>query len=284
MKKIFLLLLILTNILFPLPQKKTLAVSIFPIYDIAKNVVGDKMNIFFIVPAGANPHTFEPLPSIIERLNKSDAFLGVDEHLDGWVDKVISQNNKKFFLINEKNGHKEGHSDDIHENPHIWLSLKNAKDITNKICDIVSKIDPTHKDTYSNNTKIYLAKLEKLDSSLLVKFSKLKSKKFIQWHPSWDYFAKDYGLNIIATLEDGHGDEPSLKDMSLIIKKAKSEKVKIVVLDLNVQSKAVNTLISEIKGSIVSLDAIGNNSKKDRDTYLKLMEYNSNVLFNALNR
>ena len=73
----------------PAAGRIRVAVSIFPIYDIKKNICGDAADLFYAIPAGADPHTFEPRPSVARDLGAADLFIGVTPELDGWVARYL---------------------------------------------------------------------------------------------------------------------------------------------------------------------------------------------------
>ena len=66
-------------------NKICVSTSVFPIYDMVRNIGGEHLEVFYTVPIGANPHTYEPVPSAIQKLQKADLFLGIHPEFDGWI-------------------------------------------------------------------------------------------------------------------------------------------------------------------------------------------------------
>jgi zinc transport system substrate-binding protein len=285
------------------PDKMRIAVSIFPICNIVKNIAGDKAEVFFIVPAGANPHTFESSPSDVKKISNAGYFIGVDKNFDGWIEKYLSKESGKFYLIredafrmyefNKNTGHDEkGHSGNkknMHDdeggiNPHIWLTFRGGKLIAESVSKYLSEIDKPNAEYYKKNLRLYSEKLDSADKAAEGKFKKLKFKKFIQWHPSWNYFAADYGLEITGAIESGHSSEASVKTMKELAVNAKKNNVKIIIIDLELKNRAADALASEIDGRLVRLDSIGSPSKSGRSDYIELMNYNAEIIYNELGR
>ena len=258
-------------------ERPNIATSVFPIYDITKNIGGDKIDVLYVVPKGANPHTYEPVPSVVRRLHEADLFIGVQPEFDGWIKTHLSSKSTSVFL-------KQGDHDDEHhhDNPHVWLSVRNGASIAEKITDVVSALDEDNTGIYTQNLRIYREQLLRLDERITSLFEGIGKKKFIQWHPAWDFFAEDYGLEIVGTIEHGHGDEPSVKDFQTLIAKAKEENVRTIVMGLSVESRAAQTLAREIDGQLIRLDSIGDADSEDRNSYLALMEYNARLLSEVL--
>jgi zinc transport system substrate-binding protein len=68
-----------------IPQQLKVVATIFPIYDIAKNIAGDKAKVVNILPPGASPHTFEPKPSDILALQDASLIFVIGHGLDDWI-------------------------------------------------------------------------------------------------------------------------------------------------------------------------------------------------------
>lgn len=295
-KTIFILILILGIGLTAAAQETKIATSIFPISDIVRKVAGEESDVIFVVPIGANPHTYEPTPSTVKALKSVDVFIGVQKELDGWIKDYLPTDASVLFLNenltaeehechHHKKGHNHHHDDEhhcVHDNPHTWLSVKNTKKLASQIAHHLTAIDSSRSDDYESNLKAYQKKLDALHQEIAAKFEGIATKKLIQWHPAWSYFAEDYGLTIVATIQTGHGDEPSVKEFKTLIDTAREENVSVIIIGLNLESKSVSALQREISGELVRLDSVGNPDDEARSTYIQLMRYNAEKLSEAL--
>ncbi len=254
---------------------KTVAVSIYPMYDIIKNIAGTNLNVIYIIPAGANPHTFEPTPSQIERISDSDAFIGVSKQFDEWAMNFFGERTPAYFLVEPAAEGGESGSD---INPHIWLSLREVNRMLPRIVQILSNIDPVHGIEYLANAKQYRVTLDKADKEIEGLLSPFSNKRIIEWHPSWDYFAKDYGIEIVGILEEGHGEEPSVQDFEKLVKLAKAKNVKILVIDAFAESRLVDSLSSETGAEVLTLDTLGMPKDGSEPSYIEIMRNNARAL------
>lgn len=271
------------------------ATSIFPVCDIAKNIAGNNAEVFFVVPSGANPHTYEPVPSVVKKLQQVDLFLGIHPDFDGWIKDYLPEKAKVTFLdrpshLDDHTNHDHSQHDDEdekshqhHGNPHIWLSVRNAKKIAERITLEFASLDEENHIQYERNLNSYVNELNRLDDKIAALFETVKTKMFIQYHPAWDFFAKDYGLDVVGTIESGHGDEPSVRELKSLIEKAKGDQVKVIVIGLNLESKAAEVLRREIDGVLVRLDSIGNPRLPEKSSFLEMMNFNAKTLADALN-
>ncbi len=281
------------------PNQSKVATSIFPIYDIVKQVVGDEIDVIYTVPAGANPHTYEPSVSVVKTLQAVEIFIGINDHLDGWVKEFLPENCEVVFLAEESESHavydehghvhsldrehESSHAEDEEENPHVWLSVRRTRDLVAHVTELLRETYPDFASTFNRNARSYDAELAQLDSEIESALSQVATRSFIQWHPAWDYFADDYGLKIIGTLEQGHGDEPSVKDMNDLVRKGRRGDVKTIVIGLGVESKAAQALAREISGRIVRLDTMGDPENPKKSSYIAMMKDNVRLLAAALN-
>lgn len=252
-----------------------IAVSVFPLYDIARNICGDRGSAFLVIPAGADPHSFEPRPSIARDLQDTALFVGVAREFDGWVERYLPSSAARIYLIETKQGGPD-------PNPHIWLSVKKARVIAAAMARRMGAVDPGNSGYYLDNLKAYEKRLDALDKSIADLFMSKKKKSFIQWHEAWDYFAADYGLTIAGTVQREGSEKASVRSMKEIVDRARRDGVTAIVVGLSSEERTARVLAGEIKGDIVRLDGTGDPASADRSTYLDVMKYNAETLAKAL--
>ena len=71
------------------PNKITIVATLFPQYDFARQIAGDKANIELILPPGVESHTFDPSPSDIITIHNADVFLYTGSNMETWADNII---------------------------------------------------------------------------------------------------------------------------------------------------------------------------------------------------
>lgn len=259
------------------------AVSIFPVYDIARTIAGNAVDVDYIVPAGANPHTFEPVPSLVRQISEADLFIGIHPEFDGWVTEFLSPRATIRYLMDT--GHEQEGDDHEHvqeANPHIWLSVTNGKRIAAVITGFLSDADSTGSKEFRDNLQQYTMALDSLDRELRSLFTPVSGAAFIEHHPAWTYFADDYGLTIAGTIEQGHGHNPSVREFKELIEKGRNAGVRVIVIGLNVESSTARSLASETGASLLRLDTLGDQTDPDKNTYIALMRFNAARLAQSL--
>jgi len=279
--------LLLASVIFscqqaPESSDKIIATSIFPIYDWTRILIQDESQIINILPEGANPHHFEPTPRTIRRLQTVQLFIGIDPHFDGWVESLLPEETTVIYLgqifgHHHEEGQNHHHHDD-HENPHHWLSIQKSKRMIHKLAEVLKKSLSEQSDSIDIQLNQYSAALDELDEEINQHFENVQNRSFVQWHPAWNDFADDYGLNIVGTLSYGHGDTPSLKKMQILINDVKKQNTSVVVQGLH-ESQTASIFAKETNSRLVTLHTIS--SQKDT-SYINMMRSNAQALAQGL--
>ncbi|MGX1830270.1 metal ABC transporter substrate-binding protein [Paenibacillus taichungensis] len=101
--------------------KLNVEVSFYPMYEFTKNVAGDLANVHTLVPAGMEPHDWEPTPQDIASIEKADVLVYNGAGMESWVDQVTdSLSNSKLIQVEASHGIDllEGSEGDEHDHEH----------------------------------------------------------------------------------------------------------------------------------------------------------------------
>jgi zinc transport system substrate-binding protein len=175
-------------------NKLRVIASFFPLYDFSRNVGGDRAEVSVMVPAGIEPHDWEPTPRNIADAESADMIVYNGAGFESWVSGINAK-----FAVDTSRGIQlteggEGAQGGSNFDPHIWLDPVLAKKQVEAIRDGFVQIDPVNSDYYSQNAQRYIAELDSLDSFIRSELSNCTLKDFIAFHDSFSYFANRYGL------------------------------------------------------------------------------------------
>lgn len=286
--------------------KLNIYTSFYPMYDFTLRIGGDKVTVTNLVPAGTEPHDWEPSTTDIIALEKADILIynGVD--MEHWVDKIVdSLNNKDIILVETSIGidlleGDHGHDDeeeDEHEDeeededdsydPHVWISIKNAKVQLNNIKEALMKADPENADYFNANFETHVKKFDDLDKKFEDSLSGLENRDIIVAHKAFSYLCADYGLNQVAIEGLAADSEPDAKRMTEIIEFAKEHQIKTIFFEELVSPKVAETIAAEIGANTDVLNPIEGLTKEQLDAgedYLSIMEKNLEALLKALSK
>ncbi len=257
-------------------NKINVVVSIMPLAEFAEKVGRDKASVSVMVPPGASPHTYEPTPGQLVKLSKAKLYVKVGSPIEFelvWLDKILSAN-KDIFVVDVSYGiefmnvvYKHNHEQNEHhyigDDPHIWLSPKNAKIMVENIYNGFVSIDLDNKEYYLENKRSYLKELDELDLEIEVLLADKINRRFMVYHPSWAYFARDYNLEQIP-IEKG-GKEPTARSIQFLIEQARIQNIRVIFASPQFNTESAEVIAREIKGQVVLIDPL----QKDYITNMK---------------
>ena len=262
-----LLLCLLTFLPVLLFGKVDVVVSILPQKTFVKKIAGDLVDVTVMVAPGASPAVYEPKPSQMKKITKAQIYFSIGVPFEkAWLSRFKAQNPnmllydtskgiKKLPMQEHHHGHHY-HSSSILD-PHIWLSPTLVKIQAKNIADALKKIDPKHKTVYENNLNKFKKEIDELNRRLSKILKPCQGKAMMVFHPSWGYFAKEYGLKQIPV--EVEGKEPKSKELVKIIHEAKEEGVKTVFVQPQFSKRTAKVIATSIGAKIVEADPVAPN-------------------------
>lgn len=287
-------------------DKKSVVVTIFPLYDWVREIVGDSegIELTLLMNKGVDLHNYQASASDIIKITDSDLFIYNGGESDEWIEDILKENKKlnSFSVMEsiedllkqeeEKEGMQEDEHEQVHEegefDEHIWLSLKNAKASCNIILNELVKLDPENKDKYQANYDRYINELDKLDAEYesVVSSSSKKVLLFADRFP-FRYLVDDYGIDYYAAFKGCSAEsEASFDTIKFLAEKTDELNLKYVMILENSEEKIANAVINSTVNknqTIESLDSLQSTTLADNRSYLDVMSSNLEVLKKVLN-
>lgn len=267
--------------------------TLFPVYDFAKQIGKDKVNVTLLLLPGVESHTFEPKPADIVRINKADVFIYTGKYMEPWVEDMLKGvTDRSLTVVDASKGielmaeedHDEEHEYGRHsrhggKDPHIWVDLANARIMVNTIAQVLAEKDPENSGFYFNNAKEYKVKLADLDQRFKETFSTAKQKTIIYGgHFAFGYFAKRYGLEHVSPYEGfSPNAEPRPKAIAELINKLKESGMKYIYYEELLDPKVARVISQETGAKLELLHGAHNVSKDELNrgiTFIDIMEEN----------
>lgn len=241
-------------------------VTVGPQEEFVKRVGGDRVNVTVMVPPGADPHTYEPLPNQMKQVQNAQIYFQVGSDVEfelAWMGKLTSMNSQ-MKLVNTSTGiqlipntaESEEGSD-----PHVWVSPRNAKVMVENIYQSLVQADPENKDYYTKNRDEYLKELDELDKNITQRLSGKNNTKIMVYHPAWAYFCKDYNLKQISIEQNGK--EPTPQAIVSLVDTARRENIKVIFVSPEFSTSNAQVIASEIGGKVVVIDPLSNDYLKN---------------------
>jgi len=229
--------------------------TIFPLYDIVKNVGGDKVKLTNLVPFGVEAHEFEPKAKDIANLSKSDFFIISSPVFEPWSKKIISSlkiqdktidmsQKVKLLEIKHDDHDAHGHEHKGSYDPHYWLSIENYMSVAKEVTTLLSTKDAENAKIYEANYEAYLAKLQALKTDYDV-LKSCQNKKVIVNHDAFEYLAHEYGITQYSISGMTPETKPSPKQIAKLIEITKKEKINTVFFEEFASDKVAKSIAKE---------------------------------------
>ncbi|MGQ9481985.1 metal ABC transporter solute-binding protein, Zn/Mn family [Chloroflexus sp.] len=251
-------------------------VSILPQKYFVERVGGDRVKVDVMVGPGASPATYEPKPEQLTALSQAKAYFSIGVPFEqAWLERIQSAN-PAMLLVDTTAGIERmpmgagGRNRD----PHIWLSPTLVKIQAQTIAEALARIDPEHATAYQSRLDGFIADIDALDASIRKTLEGVSQRKFMVFHPSWGYFARDYGLEQIP-IEIG-GQEPSAAELAALIERARAEQIKVIFAQPQFSTRAAETIASQIGGEVLLINPLNpdwlGNLQTVAETFARVMK------------
>ena len=288
-------------------KKKTVVTTIFPLYDWARNIMGDSddVELILLMSSGSDLHNYQPSVNDIIKVTDCDLFVYIGGESDEWAEDIIEEREKagkknldlidelsEFIREEELAEGMQGEAEEGEYDEHIWLSLR----IAQKACELIrrdlSEIDKSNGSKYQQNCSEYVEMLGKLDESYVATVNESYGNVllFADRFP-FRYLVEDYGLTYYAAFKGCSAEsEASFETIRFLAEKADENGLEYILILENNNGKIARTIIeSTIKKdqeilTIDSMQSVTGSDAANGASYLHIMQKNLEVLGKALGR
>ena len=266
----------------PVQTKKLKVITtLFPVYDMAKNIGADKADVSLLLPPGVEAHSFEPKPSDIVRINEADFFVYTGKFMEPWAEDVIKGIvNKNLVVVDASQGTTmiPGVFHDADEpsgslDPHIWLDFDNAIIMVKNIVQAFQGKDSANKALYEQKAIEYSRRLNDLDSLYKATLAACKSRTIVYGgHYAFGYLAGRYDLQYLAAQGVSPDAEPTAKDLIRLVEQIRKERIKYIFYEELTSPRISKTIAGETSAEMLLLNAAHNVSRDQLDQGVSLID------------
>ena len=235
-----------------------ITVSIEPLRYLTEQIVGDHFEVVTMVPKGSSPETYEPTARQMADLSESILYIKVGElgFERTWMPRLTS-NAPHITVVNSS----EGITSHIGDDPHSWMSARNAIIMAHNIYEAVKRIDVKDSVFFRQRLDSLCSVIHATDKYIRQTTAQAHCKSFIIYHPALTYFASDYGLEQLALEE--HGREPSAAELEQIISTARAKGVKTMFVQREFANRNVDIITNTIGARKVEINPLGYDWNKE---------------------
>jgi zinc transport system substrate-binding protein len=290
--------------------KLQVVTTLFPLYDFAKRIGGDYAQVSLLLPPGVEPHSFEPRPEEIVRVNHADLFIYTNPYMEPWASRIIAGvDRNKVAIVEGGKGipllpapemdgddHAAGEQAGVHHDahahehggmdPHIWLDFDNARAIAGNILAALVARDPSHKTQYEQNAAGLDRDLAALDREYRETLAKCPKKVFLHGgHYAFGYLARRYGLKYVSASAVNADAEPTPVRLAELVNTMRREHLSYVYTEELLSPRVAETIARETGAKVLKLRAAHNLTKDELQrgvSFISLMQENLNNLKTGL--
>jgi zinc transport system substrate-binding protein len=279
--------------------------SFYPLYEFARQVAGDRAEVVSLVPAGVEPHDWEPSPQDVTRVRQASVFVYNGAKLEPWAETlvknvggtglvVVNATEGLALLPSEGPGHDDDHGKGKEkepegsaegQDPHVWLDPVLAQSQMEAIRAGLAKADPSRAETYASNARTYRERLTALHGKFEGGLRRCTRRQIVVSHVAFAYLAKRYGLTMVSVAGLAPEAEPSPAHLASLVRFARRHKVEYIFFETLVSPKLAETLAREVGARTLVLNPIEGLTPEEAAAgkdYLALMEQNLVNLRTAL--
>jgi len=261
--------------------------TIKPLHSIVSNIMLGAGKPVLLMRSAVSPHDYKLKPSDIRALHQANIIFWVGPALENKLAKAIQQRRpaaKLVTLLNSKDLKIAKNAERGSADPHIWLSLQNARAIAAIVQRSLSAENPNNAALYLRNFKKFDQSLRQLRREISAGLSIVLKAPFIVHHNGLFYFENEFGLNNRGAILISPEHRPGAKRISAIRRLIKNEKITCVFGEPQYSQKLLQTITAHSAAKIGVIDMIGANLSPGPDLYISLMRNLMKSLTSCLRR
>ena len=255
--------------------------------DLVEQVGGPDVTVHSLVPKGGEVHTFDPTPRGFEQVARAQLLVANGLGLDDWLVKVATDTGTTAPVVRLADGVPADRllgDEDGTPNPHLWLDVSLARLYVAHLAEALATADPAHAAAYRERATTYDQRLATLDTTIRGRLATVPAgdRRVISFHDAFPYFAQAYGLDIVGTIVDAPGQDPSAGEVAKLVDAVKTNGVAAVIAEAQFNADLVRTLADETGARVVTDlydDTLGD---PPIDTYEAMLTWDADRLTEAL--
>lgn len=269
--------------------------------DIAQNVAGERLQVSALLPAGVDPHSYEPTPADVAKVADCEVLIINGAGLEAFLEKLLRSMGGERLVIEASAGlvsrtaqegeaaeqeHEEPAEHEHESDPHFWLDPNLVIRYVENIRDGLSQADPAGSAIYAANAAAYTARLKELDAWIQEQVAQIPPPRrlLVTNHESLGYFADRYGFRIVGTIipSVSTGASPSAQQLARLVDAIKESGAPAIFLETGSNPQLARQLAQETGVKVVT--DLYTHSPGVEGGYIEMMQHNVRLIVEALGK
>ena len=227
-------------------RRITVMASFYPLYDFALHVAGNRADVSSLIPAGVEPHGWEPTAGDVTKARSADVLIINVAGFEKWSERIGAKR-----MVNTSEGMQVIQAAEGGVDPHVWLDPVLAKQQVENIKAALMEADPKNADQYNKNAAAYNAELDSLDRYIKAELASCKKSDFIAFHDAFSRFASRYSLTQHAIEAISPEGEVLPQRIQEVVGLARQMDIKVIYSEDLVDSRLADVIAGELAGGKV---------------------------------
>ncbi|HEY9526706.1 MAG TPA: metal ABC transporter substrate-binding protein [Anaerolineales bacterium] len=254
--------------------------------DVARNVAGDRLTVGSLLPAGTDPHSYQPVPQDATMVERTKVLVVHGADYEGFLQPLLDSAGREKNVIEASKGARLL-SDEQGNDPHLWLDPNNVIVYVDNIREGLTQFDPDGADVYEANASAYIDHLTELDAWINGQVAQIEPKRrvLVTNHEAFGYFAEHYGFIVVGAVIPGYSSDsaPSAQQMADLIEQIKLHEASAIFLDASDNPDLAKQIAAETGVKVISdlhLESLTEGAPAG--TYIDMMRDNVTKIVQAL--
>jgi ABC-type Zn uptake system ZnuABC Zn-binding protein ZnuA len=254
--------------------------------DVARNVAGDRLTVGSLLPAGTDPHSYQPVPQDATMVERTKVLVVHGADYEGFLQPLLNTAGREENVIEASKGARLL-SDEQGNDPHLWLDPNNVIVYVDNIREGLTQFDPDGADVYEANASAYIDHLTELDAWINGQIAQIEPKRrvLVTNHEAFGYFAEHYGFIVVGAVIPGYSSDsaPSAQQMADLIEQIKLYEAPAIFLDASDNPDLAKQIAAETGVKVISdlhLESLTQGAPAG--TYIDMMRDNVTKIVQAL--
>ena len=246
------------------PARGQAAASVFPIYDLARRVAGDRLEVRLILAPGLDPHDYEPRPQVVVGLSEAGLIFAVGLGLDPWAQSLARSagaGEARVFELGPLMDPILAPPGMIRPeplvDPHFWTDPVRAQRAVDVIVEALSGLDPPGAPFYRERASVLRRSIQALHVDVGRQSQTWNRRRIVTFHGSLFYFAARYGLQVAGVVQPVPGSEPSARHLEALVAELRAAEPAALFSEPQLESQLATTLAREAGVVLHPVDPIG---------------------------
>jgi len=257
--------------------------TFYPLAYFTREVGQDRVEVSTLVPAGVEPHDWEPTPREMDTLLRADLLVYNGAGMEPWISRLLGalgpegpvtvEASQGVALITTPGS--------PWPDPHIWLDPVRARQVVENIRQGLTRVDAKGAQFYARSAAGLAQRLEDLHRSYAMALAGAPRKVFITSHAAFAYLADRYSLVEVPVTGLSPHDEPTPGQLARTVRLAREHGVAYVLFETLASPRVSEVIAREVGARTLTLNPVEGLTREEEsrgEDYFSLMEKNLQVL------